>query len=78
MAISYEGSSLKYNTLLDYVNYFFTSVFALECILKLLSFGKSYFKTSWNIFDFCVVVASFMDIVMNQSTNSLKFLKVGP
>jgi len=65
--------------MLDYINYFFTGVFALECMLKLLAYGSSYFKTSWNIFDFCVVSASFFDIVMNQmSTNSLKFLRVGP
>jgi hypothetical protein len=47
------------------VNYFFTGVFVLECIFKLISFGLSYFKTSWNVFDFCVVNASILDIVMN-------------
>lgn len=79
MAINYEGSSTQYNKALDYVNFFFTGIFGLECVLKLISFGFTYFKTSWNVFDFCVVLASFFDIVMNQmSTNSLKFLRVGP
>lgn len=79
MAVNFEGSSAIYNTALDYINYFFTSVFALECILKIIGFGGSYFKTSWNIFDFCVVCASLFDITMNQlSSTSLKFLRVGP
>ena len=79
MAINYEGSSKTYNKALDYINFCFTGVFGLECILKLISFGFTYFRTSWNVFDFCVVAASFFDIVMNQlSTASLKFLRVGP
>jgi len=79
MAINYEGSSKTYNLTLDYINFFFTGIFGLECIMKLIAFGFTYFKTSWNVFDFCVVAASFFDIVMNQlSTASLKFLRVGP
>ena len=65
MAINFEGSSKEFNNVLDYINYFFTGVFALECIMKLIAFGPSYFKTGWNIFDFCVVTASFFDIIMN-------------
>jgi hypothetical protein len=49
---------------LDYVNYFFTAVFALEAILKLIAFEFSYFKSGWNRFDFIVVITSFIDIVM--------------
>lgn len=79
MAVNYEGSSVQYNSILDYINYFFTAVFALECIFKLIAFGWSYFRNSWNIFDFCVVIASGLDIAMNQlNSTSLKFLRVGP
>ena len=79
MAINYEGSPKSYNNILDYINFFFTGIFGLECIMKLIAFDKTYFKTSWNVFDFCVVIASFFDIIMNQlSAASLKFLRVGP
>ena len=64
MAISYEGSSLEYNQILDNINYFFTSVFIIEATLKMIAFGFSYFRNSWNVFDFCVVCASLVDIVM--------------
>ncbi len=64
MAINYEGSSLEYNEVLENINYFFTTVFIVEAILKLIAFGFSYFKNSWNVFDFCVVISSLLDIAM--------------
>lgn len=64
MAVNFEGSSAEYNKILEYINYFFTGVFVLECIFKLIAFGLSYFKNSWNVFDFCVVCASILDIAM--------------
>jgi hypothetical protein len=36
MAINYEGESPTYSRGLDIVNYIFTSIFFLECILKLI------------------------------------------
>jgi hypothetical protein len=64
MAINYESSSLEYNQALENINYFFTTVFVIECVLKFIAFGMTYFKNSWNVFDFCVVCASMIDIVM--------------
>lgn len=79
MAVVFENSSAFYNSMLDNINYFFTTVFAIECVLKLISFGSTYFQTAWNLFDFFVVSASMFDIAMNQlNASSLKFLRVGP
>lgn len=33
---------------MDFSNYIFTIFFIIEAILKLIAFGKSYFKNSWN------------------------------
>ena len=33
-------------------------------VLKLLAFSKAYFLSGWNIFDFFVVMASALDIIM--------------
>ncbi len=65
LAVVFDDSPKSYNDTLDSINYFFTVVFALECILKLIAFGSSYFHNSWNIFDFFVVFSSGIDIVMN-------------
>ena len=79
MAISYEGESNEYSYALNIANYLFTSVFFLECILKLIGQGSSYFSVNWNRFDFFVVMSSLLDIIMSAlSTGAISFLKVGP
>lgn len=79
MAFYHDDSSLAYTKVLDTINYFFTSIFAIECALKLISFGIAYFKTAMNIFDFFVICASFFEIILNSSgTLSLPFLRIGP
>jgi len=51
----------------------------MECGSKLIAHGGNYFNSGWNKFDFFVVSASFLDIVMaNMSANSLKVIRVGP
>ena len=79
MAIVYEGASAEFINGLEISNYVFTSIFFLEATLKLIAFGKSYFKNSWNKFDFIVVVSSLLDIAMGMlEQSSLKFLRIGP
>lgn len=47
--------------------------------MKLIANGAHYFSSGWNKFDFFVVSASFLDIIMaNMSANSLKVIRVGP
>ena len=49
MALSYEGSSSSYNLFLTIVNYIFTGIFIIECIIKLIAYGiRTYFHSSWN------------------------------
>ncbi len=79
LAAVQDDMSLAFGKVLEQINYFFTGVFMLECIIKLLAFDITYFKNSWNIFDFFVVVSSSLDIILAQiNTGSLKFLRVGP
>jgi hypothetical protein len=40
------------------LNLFFSIVFILEAIIKLIAYGKRYFKDSMNIFDFFIVSTS--------------------
>lgn len=66
MAMGYEGSTLSYDQILVNINFFFTAVFIIEALLKIITFGiKGYFIYGWNRFDFFVVLASIIDFVMD-------------
>lgn len=64
MAIIYQGASKEYVNILEIINICFTSIFMLECVIKIVGMGPDYFKHSWNRFDFIVVIASILDILL--------------
>jgi hypothetical protein len=80
MAIDYEGSSKTYNNVLLYINLLFTAIFTIECILKLIAFGKVYFSLGWNNFDFFVVISSILEIVISTlaASGDMSILRIGP
>ena len=80
MAMAYESASDDYNKGLEICNLVFTGIFILEATLKITAFGKTYFYDNWNVFDFLVVIASLIDIILLYSnlTSGLTFLRVGP
>lgn len=56
-----------YTETLDVLNMIFTAVFALEFVFKLAAFRfKNYFGDAWNVFDFIIVLGSFIDIVYSE------------
>jgi len=42
----------SYELTLEILNYFFSIIFNIEAVLKLIGIGFHYFKNSWNRFDF--------------------------
>ena len=66
MAMNYEFMSIGYIDLLSNINLGFTAVFAIEFVLKLIALDFQYFTTSWNIFDFSIVMLSLVDILVSQ------------
>ena len=79
MAFLHEGQSMEVAALLDVTNYIFTVIFFVEAALKLVAYGKSYFNSSWNKFDFFVVVASFLDVAMSVlGESSFSWLSSAP
>ena len=49
MALSFEGQTKEYETVLEGINYFFTTIFCLEAILKIIAMGiKAYWMSGWN------------------------------
>lgn len=49
------------------INYVFAGIFAIEAIIKIIALGRSYFKESWNIFDFIIVIATLVGIMIDCS-----------
>ncbi|XP_031348219.1 sodium channel protein 60E-like isoform X1 [Photinus pyralis] len=52
--------------ILEVSNAFFTTVFGLEAIVKMLGLRYHYFTVPWNVFDFLLVLASILGILMED------------
>ncbi len=68
-----------YYTISNYTDLFFTIMFAIEMVTKIITMGfimdnGSYLRESWNQLDFFIVLTSFFDLMM--SGKSLGFIKV--
>ncbi|XP_055922391.1 voltage-dependent calcium channel type D subunit alpha-1 isoform X4 [Eupeodes corollae] len=67
LAMKFYEQPPWYTDLLDALNMMFTAVFALEFVFKLAAFRfKNYFGDAWNVFDFIIVLGSFIDIVYSE------------
>lgn len=79
MAMLYNDASDGYVLMLDIINYVFTGIFTIEIILKLLAYACSFWYDTWNIFDFIVVISSWVDIIFTTFfSTSLSVLRMGP
>ncbi|KAF4319441.1 hypothetical protein BBO99_00002107 [Phytophthora kernoviae] len=63
MGLTYFGEEDLYAHIIEYANVFFTTMFALETVAKIIGLGHYYWKESWNIFDFVVVIGSCFGMV---------------
>ncbi|OXA55268.1 Muscle calcium channel subunit alpha-1 [Folsomia candida] len=75
LAMKFYNQPDWYTDILAKGNIFFTAVFTIEFMLKLAAFGvKVYFADAWNVFDFLIVVGSFVDIIFEDL--NVSFLKL--
>ncbi|NWQ89362.1 CAC1H protein, partial [Burhinus bistriatus] len=75
MGIEYHEQPDELTNALEISNIVFTSMFALEMLLKLLAFGIfGYIKNPYNIFDGIIVVISVWEII-GQSDGGLSVLR---
>jgi hypothetical protein len=63
----------RFNSILEILNYVFALVFNMECFFKLMAFGKIYFCTMGNLFDFTVVLGTDIGVIMNLINSHSKF-----
>ncbi|XP_073953565.1 sodium channel protein 60E-like [Choristoneura fumiferana] len=63
LALEHHGMSENVRQVLDVGNKVFTSIFTLECIMKVMAMSKDFFACGWNIFDLIIVSASLLDLI---------------
>ncbi|XP_035888300.1 voltage-dependent P/Q-type calcium channel subunit alpha-1A isoform X3 [Phyllostomus discolor] len=77
LMMKFYGASLAYENALRVFNIVFTSLFSLECLLKVMAFGiLNYFRDAWNIFDFVTVLGSITDILVTEFGNPNNFINL--
>lgn len=62
----------------------FSAVFIIECNIKIIGFGRRYFKTKWNLLDFFIVISAIsafslksVDLIEgNTATIAMRNLKL--
>ncbi|XP_063224731.1 voltage-dependent T-type calcium channel subunit alpha-1G [Bacillus rossius redtenbacheri] len=77
MAMEFYMMPKALSYILKIFNYFFTAVFILEAIMKLVSLGfKLYFKDRWNQLDVMIVILSIVGIVLEELES--KIIPINP
>ncbi|KAM9843980.1 voltage-dependent T-type calcium channel subunit alpha-1I-like [Aulostomus maculatus] len=67
MSLEHYNQTHSLDLALKYCNYFFTSTFVLEAVLKLIAFGfRRFFKDRWNQLDLAIVLLSVMGIILEE------------
>ncbi|XP_057660008.1 voltage-dependent calcium channel type A subunit alpha-1 isoform X43 [Diorhabda carinulata] len=76
LMMKYDKQGETYTSTLKYLNWGFTGMFTVECILKILAFGvRNFFKDPWNTFDFVTVIGSIVDAMVVEFGEN--FINVG-
>uniref|UniRef100_A0A3P8VJK9 Voltage-dependent N-type calcium channel subunit alpha n=1 Tax=Cynoglossus semilaevis TaxID=244447 RepID=A0A3P8VJK9_CYNSE len=81
LMMKFHGAPDFYEAMLKNLNIVFTTLFSLECILKIIAFGPlNYLKDAWNVFDFVTVLGSITDILVTEINQdrllNLSFLRL--
>jgi hypothetical protein len=66
MAAVWYGQSPDYTDAMEYVNLVFTIIYTIEGGSKIAVFRKKYFNDGWNVFDFMIVVVSWLGFFLEK------------
>ena len=70
LALNWYGRPGYIETALEIANYIFTFIFSIEFILRISALGpKRYFSDGWNIFDFCILIGSYLGYLIELFTS---------
>ncbi|XP_025767711.1 voltage-dependent N-type calcium channel subunit alpha-1B isoform X8 [Oreochromis niloticus] len=77
LMMKFYGAPEFYEAMLKNLNIVFTTLFSLECILKIIAFGPlNYLKDAWNVFDFVTVLGSITDILVTEINTTDRLLNL--
>jgi hypothetical protein len=51
--------------ILETINYVFAGIFTVEAGVKITAYRKKYFSDGWNMFDFVIVIGTFLGILIS-------------
>jgi voltage-dependent calcium channel L type alpha-1D len=68
----------KTNNLLEHIEYFFLTIFTVECVLKIVAYGfvlhsGAYLRNYWNLLDFAIVMIGLILILILYLSNSFYY-----
>ncbi|XP_047381369.1 voltage-dependent N-type calcium channel subunit alpha-1B, partial [Sciurus carolinensis] len=77
LMMKFYDAPYEYELMLKCLNMVFTSMFSLECVLKIIAFGVlNYFRDAWNVFDFVTVLGSITDILVTEIAETNNFINL--
>nr|XP_046241616.1 calcium channel, voltage-dependent, N type, alpha 1B subunit, a isoform X6 [Scatophagus argus] len=77
LMMKFHGAPDFYEAMLKNLNIVFTTLFSLECVLKIIAFGPlNYLKDAWNVFDFVTVLGSITDILVTEINTTDRLLNL--
>lgn len=62
--MTFENEPPLYTQMMKIANYIFTVIFIWEMVMKMQAYSYRYFETTWNKFDFFIVMASIVDVAL--------------
>ncbi|XP_045326184.1 voltage-dependent N-type calcium channel subunit alpha-1B isoform X19 [Leopardus geoffroyi] len=77
LMMKFYNAPYEYELMLKCLNIVFTSMFSMECVLKIIAFGVlNYFRDAWNVFDFVTVLGSITDILVTEIAETNNFINL--
>lgn len=65
LTLNWYGIPTIVTQIVTIFNYIFAAIFTIEAILKIIALGLFYFRDNWNKFDFIIVVATLLGIIID-------------
>jgi hypothetical protein len=65
MSVRYESMSAHSKHIVDSLNYIFAVFYNLEMFAKMIGLRRKYFKSRWDKFDFIIVIATDIGIILD-------------
>jgi voltage-gated sodium channel len=69
LGLKWYGQSPEYNAYVEKINLALTSIFSAELMINFIGFGPRYLKDNWNLFDFIIIMISWLATIVGGLSN---------